>query len=116
MPSLPPLPRRPSLLAVIGIIGPDQPARRAALRPWAHAAAPELLVRFAVSRRDRTQSEEQHTQPREHHTQPQEHGTQPHERAQPGAAETGAEADVDLLDCLGQRAGSAVVQLSLFDG
>ena len=40
------------VLAVIGVIGPDDPARREALRIWTRAV-PSLLVRFAISSRGR---------------------------------------------------------------
>lgn len=87
MASLQPLPPG---YAVIGIIGPDSPGHREALRAWTRAVAPAVSGRFAVSLRDRA-------------LQPWWEGM------------TRQEADVDLLDCLGQRSGAGVVILSLFD-
>ena len=81
-----------ALVAVIGIIGPDDAARRDAHRSWATEAARRgLLMRFAVSARDRVQTP----------------WWQSAERV---------ESDVDLIDCLGQSSGGGVIQLSLFDG
>ena len=81
----------PAAVAVLGVIGPDVPESRAALREWAGAVTPLVLVRFAVSLRDRAG-----------------------EAWWRGAAQP-AEADVDFLDCLGQGSGPGVVIFSLFD-
>ena len=77
--------------AVIGIIGPDDPRMRKALRAWTMPVQPAVLARFAVSVRDRA--------------------------ASPwwNSAAAAVEADVDFLDCLGQRSGASVVIISLFD-
>ena len=90
---VPPAP--PSVLpigfAVIGVIGPDDRAHRASLRQWTSRVAPYVHVRFAVSIRDR--------------------GTQ----AWWESSGKSVEADVDLLDCLGQQSGAGVVIMHLFD-
>ena len=83
----------PSGYAVIGIIGPDSPPHRQALRGWTSLVAPEILVRFAVSLRDRADMNPRWT-------------AYSHAMYEP---------DVDFIDCLGQRAGAGVVILALFD-
>ena len=77
--------------AVIGVIGPDSPNTRATLRLWTDAVRPAILVRFAVSIRDRAPT------------------------SWWAKAAKPAEPDVDFLDCLGQRSGGGVVIISLFD-
>ena len=81
----------PRGFAVLGIIGPDDPALRDALRGWTRAVAPAVEARFAISLRDRA--------------------------AAPWWQSSAAsvEPDVDMLDCLGQAAGISVVILALFD-
>ena len=77
--------------AVLGVIGPDSHDRRILVRHWGSKIAPTVLVRFAVSVRDRS--------------------------ARPwwqGVAKA-SEPDIDFLDCLSQSMGQAVVILSLFD-
>ena len=86
-------PPLPSGYAVIGIIGPDSPPHRQALRGWTSLVAPEVLVRFAVSLRDRA------------HVNPWWTGNS-HAQYEP---------DVDFIDRLGQSAGAGVVILALFD-
>ena len=86
-------PPLPSGYAVIGIIGPDSPPHRQALRGWTSLVAPEVLVRFAVSLRDRA------------HVNPWWTANS-HAQYEP---------DVDFIDCLGQSAGAGVVILALFD-
>jgi hypothetical protein len=82
----------PPAYAVLGIIGPDSATHREVLRQWSRPVAPSVLVRFAVSLRDRA--------------------ARPWWEANSRAP---AEPDVDFLDCLGQRSGAGVVILALFD-
>ena len=77
--------------AVLGIIGPDSPNHRDALRGWTRKVAPGVIVRFAVSIRDRAA------------------------RPWVDSAAAAAEADVDFIDSLGQRSGAGVVIMHLFD-
>ena len=77
--------------AVLGVIGPDSVPHREALRVWTRAVAPGIVVRFAISLRDRA------------------------ERPWAESAAASAESDVDFIDCLGQRSGASVVISHLFD-
>ena len=83
-------------LAIIGILGPDNRARRYALRTHWAASAPSVHVRFALSMHDIVGAAA---------------GTGP-QRRRPFPDEPD---DVDLLDCLGQTAGRPVVMLALAD-
>ena len=72
-------------IAVIGITGPDDPARRAYMRQaWDTSQPHGIMLRFAVSRRD-------------------------------GMPFPTDDLDVHRLDCLGQSSGLAVVEISLSD-
>ena len=72
-------------IAVIGITGPDDPARRVYIRQaWETSQPHRIALRFAISGRDE-------------------------------AVVSNAETDVHRLDCLGQSSGLAVVEISLID-
>jgi hypothetical protein len=74
-----------SAIAVIGITGPDDLARRAVIREaWSVSPPHGIVLRFAVSSRDKTVTDKD-------------------------------DADVHHLDCLGQASGLAVVEIALAD-